>query len=525
MTDGSGTSLSDDSINGHSGTLQGTPEWIASGAFAGPRNALAFDGSDDHVTLGVNANTVLGGAWAAAKTAELWARPTGSAPSVGTAAAGDILFAGPNWGISQANLGAGAGDRLYVWNNDGSEAALPIAYSGSEWVHITLVHEGGTLSAYRNGIFAGSMASGGTIADGDLFVGGGLGSGQYFQGELDELRLWSGGRTAAQIQSNMFQTLAGNESNLAAYYRFDQYNAADQTILYDITANNLHGTLQNINPATAWAASTAFNTWIGSDSTGWLDGRNWSRTTAPTAAANVSIPNYPNSLGSVLTGTAAVDNLTIAAGATLTLTTDGELTIGDWLHVAGTLVNNGRIQQTLPVNGSDDVHFLDNGGTYGGVTINANSLDLGSTLVSIRSNQQCTSVPGETVLRCIDISPTTNSNRDATITFYFLQDEMGLSDCNSVDAYHWDGANWEVLSLDPSYGVDGRDCSMEPYSIRVTGVTDFSPFVLAVDDAPTSVALLTISSAAAALPLGLVILLLLLSLFSGLALTRRSRSR
>ncbi len=62
MSNGSGTTVTDDSINSHDGTMNDgwsivvlpdgdTAEWITSGAFAGPRNALDFDGSNDYVSV------------------------------------------------------------------------------------------------------------------------------------------------------------------------------------------------------------------------------------------------------------------------------------------------------------------------------------------------------------------------------------------------------------------------------------------------------------------------------------------
>ena len=62
MSNGSGTTITDDTGNGHDATLYDglgvfvpadgdTAEWLASGAFAGPRNALDFDGTDDFVSV------------------------------------------------------------------------------------------------------------------------------------------------------------------------------------------------------------------------------------------------------------------------------------------------------------------------------------------------------------------------------------------------------------------------------------------------------------------------------------------
>ena len=62
--------------------------------------------------------------------------------------------------------------------------------------------------------------------------------------------------------------------------------------------------------------------------------------------------------------------------------------------------------------------------------------------------------------------------------------------CAGVNVYHWVDTGWsDSLSLDPAYGSGGRDCSGEPFSVQVTGVSDFSRFVLKADDDPTRVTL------------------------------------
>ena len=55
-------------------------------------------------------------------------------------------------------------------------------------------------------------------------------------------------------------------------------------------------------------------------------------------------------------------------------------------------------------------------------------------------------------------------------------------------------------ALDAAYGSGGRSCASEPYSLRVTGVSDFSPFVLRSGDAsdgiPTAVTLASFTATA-----------------------------
>lgn len=61
----------------------------------------------------------------------------------------------------------------------------------------------------------------------------------YFEGEIDEVRVWNTGRTESEIQSSMNISLTGNEPNLIAYWNFDDGTATD------LSPNNYDGTLMD----------------------------------------------------------------------------------------------------------------------------------------------------------------------------------------------------------------------------------------------------------------------------------------
>ena len=183
--------------------------------------------------------------------------------------------------------------------------------------------------------------------------------------------------------------------------------------------------------------------------------------------------------------------------------------------VGGALTNNGTLQHTQDVNGSADVTFFNTGG-YGGLTLNANGSDLGSTTVSMKGNQDCTTTAGEAVKRCFDISPANTSSLDAIVTFYFANSELSGNDCNTLDAYRWNGSSWQVFT------TGTRSCASEPYSLQATGVSDFSPFVLKSSSAPTAVTIHSVTVSSAGTPtLALVLAAGMLALASGAAIWRR----
>lgn len=68
--------------------------------------------------------------------------------------------------------------------------------------------------------------------------------------ELMSLRIWDGVRTESQFQNYMNACLEGNESDLIAYYKFDE--VAGETAVFDYTTNANDGALVSMDENTVW---------------------------------------------------------------------------------------------------------------------------------------------------------------------------------------------------------------------------------------------------------------------------------
>jgi hypothetical protein len=71
----------------------------------------------------------------------------------------------------------------------------------------------------------------------ELTIGGNP-RGSYFNGTIDKFRVWNVARSAAEIMTTMGKTLAGNETGLTAYYKFNE--AAGATTAADSVTSNGH---------------------------------------------------------------------------------------------------------------------------------------------------------------------------------------------------------------------------------------------------------------------------------------------
>jgi hypothetical protein len=198
---GSGTTLTDSSGLGNHGSLAG-PTWSAEGRTGG---ALSFDGSNDLVTI-ADANSL---DLSNALTLEAWVRPTNVTgwktvltKESGTSSFAYSMFANNNAG-NVANQRPGA--RLTIGGNARTvtgNAKLAL----NTWTHIATTYDGATIRLFINGVQVETEARTGSVSvtAEQLRIGGSpaLG-GLYYAGLIDDVRIYNGALSEAQIQNDM----------------------------------------------------------------------------------------------------------------------------------------------------------------------------------------------------------------------------------------------------------------------------------------------------------------------------------
>lgn len=131
-----------------------------------------------------------------------------------------------------------------------SRVTDPVSFPLNRWVHVAVTYDAATttMRLYRDGLLISTNASVPAYANENEFIGSHAGTASYFQGRIDEVRVWNVARTQAQIKANMYKGPAGNTSGLLAYYKCD--NGAGTTLTN--TAAGTNGTLQG---GATWVAS------------------------------------------------------------------------------------------------------------------------------------------------------------------------------------------------------------------------------------------------------------------------------
>ena len=81
----------------------------------------------------------------------------------------------------------------------------PAALSANVWTHVAGTYDGATVRLFLNGVQGASTAISGPIAasTGPLRIGGNGLWGEFFQGSIDEVRIYNRALTAPEIQTDM----------------------------------------------------------------------------------------------------------------------------------------------------------------------------------------------------------------------------------------------------------------------------------------------------------------------------------
>jgi hypothetical protein len=198
--EGSGNTVTDLSGNGRTGSIANAV-WVTVGKYG---RALSFNGTNARITIPDAQALRL----STGMTLEAWVQPTAVSSTWR-----DVIYKGNDnyylMATTDRNGFPGVGGTVGIVNlNTYGTAPLPL----NAWTHLAATYDGETFRLYVNGTQVAATPQPGVLASSSnpLEIGGDSIFGQFFQGLIDEVRVFNVARAPSQIQSDMASPLAGN---------------------------------------------------------------------------------------------------------------------------------------------------------------------------------------------------------------------------------------------------------------------------------------------------------------------------
>jgi len=197
MDEGSGTTASDSSGNGWTGTLTGGTSWVA----GKPGQAVHFDGVSGRMSAGdIPSSSTM--------TWTFWMR-TPTVPAYNVA-----------YGLLDKYIGTNAKRewRVFMMGEDIRLTIAPSTISWYEeriatgfnavantWAHVAVVFNNGAFTAYKDGV---AVATNGDFTHTEIanrtasvYAGYRQGGGEYFTGDMDEIRIYNRALSSSEVQA------------------------------------------------------------------------------------------------------------------------------------------------------------------------------------------------------------------------------------------------------------------------------------------------------------------------------------
>ncbi|AWG20508.1 hypothetical protein FFWV33_02665 [Flavobacterium faecale] len=205
-----------------------------------PATHLNFDGINDYVSL----RTVNLPTGTSARTIEAMVKTSSQSGS-------QSIFNYGNQAIGNSRFGLMiVGGKLY-FVGEGNDYNTNVTIGDSKWHHIAATYESSILNIYIDGALVATQTKLLNTNNNMFNIGASVNTtpGEFFPGNIDEVRIWNIARTAEQISASKNCELQGNEAGLVSYYKFDQginaENNVGNTTLIDATTTDNTGTLTN----------------------------------------------------------------------------------------------------------------------------------------------------------------------------------------------------------------------------------------------------------------------------------------
>jgi hypothetical protein len=208
---------------------------------AAQNNALNFNGTNDYVSCGVYNPTTF--------TIEAWVNPiVANVDQAVVSTLSEFTLTGGELHIFSNGIPV-----ITVRNNGNwvdTKGTTPI--STNTWTHLAATYDGNTLKLYVNGLLsASSTLDSYSPGSESMLIGRRSSNNLFFNGTIDEVRIWNTALTESQINGNMYNGIdnPASATGLTRYFTFNQGTASGNnsgiSTLTDASASAKNGALDN----------------------------------------------------------------------------------------------------------------------------------------------------------------------------------------------------------------------------------------------------------------------------------------
>jgi hypothetical protein len=422
---------------------------------SGDPASLYFDGSNDYVVVPNHLALQNGGS----NTFMAWVYPetpsgTGEEPIMFK---DEQFFLGMDAATNIPKFKAYIGG---AWHALDGNSAL----TTNEWNHLIGMVTGSQMKLFVDGeLISENNVSGSTNFSMDpLYIGANIGTGNYYNGRIDELSIWSSAYDNESIKEHRWEN--GSADNLLyqrAYFKFNKGVALENNTVNPGTFEPfLSGTLTNIDTNTCWKQNYA-SVWKGTEDSDYNNEKNWQDGMIPNnetsgsldAVKYVIVPKNQGDNNLIIDETIDVSNLIMNINSDVTIKQNGKIRIQENLYSYGNTNYLGEIgfngNGTQHIYGENNFEDLTIGANVlleanqtikGELTLNTGTLDINGKVLTIQSDSTATgeiyhnsgSINGEVTLeRYLDYDSTSfgwhylSSPMNAA-TFYQIDDDVPL---------------------------------------------------------------------------------------------------
>lgn len=207
LDEGAGEIAADSTAYACTAALHGSPVWTTSGVVS---NALIFDGVDDYVDCGSNAILHVASG-SQAFTFEAWMYPTTTATTNTQCVMGKIGYdMGLFWYNGTIIFAVYDSNNNYRYMSSGNKSA-------GNWYHVVGSFDGSSMRLFVNGAPAGNWFLFGALRDypAQTYIGAPLSSASFFQGAIDEVRIYNRWMRTEEVVKNYQDGVNGKRTTVA----------------------------------------------------------------------------------------------------------------------------------------------------------------------------------------------------------------------------------------------------------------------------------------------------------------------